>query len=115
MKPEDLKGRELAAWFRGRASACEVLGQPIFADTANLAAAEIERLCANDNKVFVAPVVGLDAWSKAAQEQAARDAAALDEIATVCTKHLEDPQNCYWLLTALQPILERAGRKVRKK
>lgn len=105
MKPEELRGRELAAWLLGFNA-----GQPISTTPLEFAAAEIERLCAGKR------------WEDADsiplplppdQAQAARDAAALDALCETMDKdhHRESAWPCPQY-SAWKAIIERTGRKI---
>lgn len=105
MKPEELKGRELAAWLYGY-----VWGNEESEVAVVLAAAEIERLCAGQYPLSPLLATKIDA--------AARDAAALDEIAQlfIQEKAWSQTKGAHMVrsydVDKLEKILERTGRKI---
>lgn len=119
MKADELKGRELAAFLLGRASNCRCSPNPDGVDSRLLAAAEIERLCAE-------PIVIHHPPTPEYVEKSRRDAAALDEIAAHLTWITRGTSRAYALFQLwgngsiegdsppdhLAAIIERTGRKI---
>lgn len=125
----------MAAWLRGRVSAFDDMAagdpswkpgaQPIGQRTGELAAAEIERLCAElklgDNKVLVyrgsKPMSECVVTEQSVLTQASRDAAALDEI-RLAMRIDPEPRGGFVFMTAkpasdvIGAIIERTGRKI---
>lgn len=113
MKVEDLHGRELAAYLRGLIYEADVSGNTNTARLriAVLAAEEIERLCAEPCHL----PEDFTVWTKAHVEKAARDAAALDEIARLLSMK-EDPRSGAAMIVFnvdhIRTAIERTGRKI---
>lgn len=117
MKPEELRGRELAAWIGGVIDAehwQEGGDMRPISKAAQLGRLEIERLCAErgEHDCLIA--------QSAIEERAARDAAALDEIRMLVGKTGSGVFK--WMFNwepergdtsdVIAEIIERTGRKV---